>query len=137
MEQTESDWAAPLGDPEHGEQAARQMLPELRARGDWDKVATALEALVMAVRERPEEPRVLIELAEVRLCYLRRINEALLALERAVDLAPGDEALVALLRDAAEREGVLEDFRAVAQEVLEDAPPQAVEGLRRQLELAR
>ncbi|MBI5547218.1 MAG: hypothetical protein HY901_25330 [Deltaproteobacteria bacterium] len=113
-----------LTDPSRRAEAARRLADEHRAAGRAGPLAEALEVLALVAPGPREEARVLSQLGRARLAA-GEPEQALLALGRALYLAPDDPSLLAGLRDDAARADRSPQLEEVLRDLASDAPARA------------
>jgi tetratricopeptide (TPR) repeat protein len=117
---------AALADPAHGEAAARAMLPPLEAAGDHRRQVAALAVIAAAARAPGERVAALRRAAALQAQQLQQPDQAFAALASALRLAPGDAALLAEARAAAEQAEAVDSYAEVLEELVEETPSPAL-----------
>lgn len=114
-----------LLDSQHGEAAARTLLPAYEVANDYRKQVAALAVIARSSNDQLERLTALRRSAEIHLVRLRLPVEAFAALADAMRLAPDDAALRAQARSAAEDSERLDRYAAVLEELVETSGPEA------------
>ncbi len=115
-----------LLDPQHGEAAARMLLPAYEVAKDYRKQVAALAVIARSSHDNLERLTALRRSAEIHSLRLRLPVEAFGALADALALAPDDGALRAQARSAAEDADQVERYAAVLEALVEVSGPEAV-----------
>lgn len=102
------------------EEAARALLPAYEATKDHRKLVAALDALAEVAKGDAARVQVLRQVAQVQLVHLRQPELAFAALARALRLVPGDGALRAAARQAAEDADALDSYAEILIELTEE-----------------
>ena len=114
-----------LLDPQHGEAAARTLLPAYEVANDYRKQVAALAVIARSSNDHLERLTALRRSAEIHSVRLRLPVEAFAALADAIRLAPDDASLRAQARSAAEDSERLDRYAAVLEELVETSGPEA------------
>ncbi|HSP80075.1 MAG TPA: tetratricopeptide repeat protein, partial [Myxococcaceae bacterium] len=109
-----------LASGESREEAARALIPAYEATKEHRKLATALDVLAEVARVEAARVLALRQAAQVHLRQLRQPELAFASLARALRLAPGDVALRAAARQAAEDADSLDAYAEILIELTEE-----------------
>jgi tetratricopeptide (TPR) repeat protein len=102
------------------EDAARALLPAYELTKDHRKLVAALDVLAEVAKDDATRAQALRHAAQVHLAHLRQPELAFAALARAVRLLPGDAALRATARQAAEDADSLDAYAEILSEMAEE-----------------
>ncbi|MBM7117671.1 tetratricopeptide repeat protein [Archangium primigenium] len=123
-----------LGTGAAREEAARALIPAYEATKDHRKLVTALDVLAEVARDDSARVLALRQTAQVYLTQLRQPELAFASLARALRLAPGDAALRAAARQAAEDADSLDSYAEILIELSEEGDSDTIRvGLLREL----
>lgn len=114
-----------LGDPQHGESAARMLLPAYEVAKDYRKQVAALTVIARSCPDNLERLTALKASAELHSVRLRQPVEAFGALADALRLAPEDVALRTQARAAAVDADALDGYAALLEELIAPSGPMA------------
>ncbi|MHB8878711.1 MAG: tetratricopeptide repeat protein, partial [Myxococcaceae bacterium] len=112
-----------LQDPACREDAARALVPAYEAVKDHRKLVAALGVIADSAQDGLEKVIALKQAAYVHSQLLRQPEQAFAALAGALKLAPGDSAIRAAARKAAEDADALDTYAEVVSELVETAGP--------------
>lgn len=115
-----------LGDPQHGEAAARALLPAYEVAKDYRKQIAALGTIARASRDTLERVTALEKSAEVFSVRLRLPGEAFGVLAEALALAPDDAKLLEQTRGAAADADALDRYTQVVEGLVASGGARAV-----------
>ena len=102
------------------EEAARALLPAYELTKDHRKLVAALDVLAEVAKDDSARAQALRQAAHVHLTHLRQPELAFASLARAMRLTPGDAALRATARQAAEDADALDSFAEILLELTEE-----------------
>ncbi|MDY7229820.1 tetratricopeptide repeat protein [Hyalangium rubrum] len=102
------------------EEAARALLPAYELTKDHRKLVSALDVLAEVARDDAARAQALRHAAQVHLAHLRQPELAFASLARALRLQPGDAALRATARQAAEDADALDSYAEILLELTEE-----------------
>jgi tetratricopeptide (TPR) repeat protein len=102
------------------EEAARALLPAYELTKDHRKLVAALDVLAEVAKDDVGRAQALRQAAHVHLTHLRQPELAFASLARAMRLTPGDAALRATARQAAEDADSLDSFAEILAELTEE-----------------